>query len=70
VESVQSSLSTFDELNKSAIDAGTKGIGRLVDADMNETAARLKALEVLQQLAVQALGIANSEPPSILELFL
>jgi flagellin-like hook-associated protein FlgL len=46
-----------------------KGIGRLVDADMNEESTRLKALQTQQQLAVQALSIANSDSQNILSLF-
>lgn len=45
------------------------GIGTLVDADMEETSARLQALQVQQQLGVQALSIANQAPQSILSLF-
>lgn len=69
VGSVQSSLSTYDEINRKAISTATKGIGRLVDADMNETSVRLKALETQQQLAVQGLQIANAQPENILRLF-
>ncbi|WP_026613214.1 flagellin [Ensifer aridi] len=50
-------------------DALDKGIGRLVDADMNEESTRLKALQTQQQLAIQALSIANSDSQSILSLF-
>ncbi len=50
-------------------DSITKGIGRLVDADMNEESTRLKALQTQQQLGVQALSIANSDSQSILTLF-
>lgn len=45
------------------------GIGTLVDADMEEASARLQALQVQQQLATQALSIANQAPQSILSLF-
>lgn len=45
------------------------GIGSMVDADMEETSARLQALQVQQQLGVQALSIANQAPQSILSLF-
>lgn len=45
------------------------GIGSLVDADMEETSARLQALQVQQQLGVQSLSIANQSPQSILSLF-
>ena len=47
----------------------TRGIGRLVDADMNEESTRLKALQTQQQLAIQALSIANSDSQNILSLF-
>jgi flagellin len=50
-------------------DSIDSGIGRLVDADMNEESTRLKALQTQQQLAVQSLSIANSASESILTLF-
>ncbi|MGG2474999.1 flagellin, partial [Rhizobium sp. BR5] len=50
-------------------DSIEKGVGRLVDADMNEESTRLKALQTQQQLGVQALSIANSDSESILTLF-
>ncbi|KJF66893.1 MULTISPECIES: flagellin N-terminal helical domain-containing protein [Rhizobium] len=50
-------------------DALEKGIGRLVDADMNEESTKLKALQTQQQLAIQALSIANNDSQSILSLF-
>ncbi|WP_435269660.1 flagellin [Shinella sp. BE166] len=46
-----------------------KGIGRLVDADMNEASTRLKALQTQQQLAIQSLQIANSSAENIMQLF-
>ena len=46
-----------------------KGVGRLVDADMNEESTRLKALQTQQQLGIQALSIANSNSQNILSLF-
>ncbi len=50
-------------------DAIDKGIGRLVDADMNEESTRLKALQTQQQLGIQSLSIANSSAEGILQLF-
>ena len=50
-------------------DALKAGIGSLVDADMEETSARLQALQVQQQLGTQALSIANQQPQSLLALF-
>ncbi len=45
------------------------GISNLVDADMAKESARLQALQVRQQLGVQALSIANQAPQVILSLF-
>ena len=46
-----------------------KGVGRLVDADMNEESTRLKALQTQQQLGIQSLSIANTNAENILQLF-
>jgi flagellin len=50
-------------------DAITSGVGKLVDADMEEESSKLSALQTQQQLAVQSLSIANSSSQSILSLF-
>jgi flagellin len=50
-------------------DALDTGIGTLVDADMTAESARLQSLQVQQQLATQALSIANQQPQNILALF-
>ncbi|PIW31156.1 MAG: flagellin [Rhodobacterales bacterium CG15_BIG_FIL_POST_REV_8_21_14_020_59_13] len=50
------------------MDALTQGVGNLVDADLAKESARLQALQVKQQLGVQALSIANSQPQIILNL--
>ena len=50
-------------------DSLDRGIGRLVDADMNEESTKLKALQTQQQLAIQSLSIANSDSQNILSLF-
>ena len=57
------------EFVSSLMDAINRGIGALVDADMNEESTRLQALQVQQQLGVQALSIANQNSQSILSLF-
>ena len=51
------------------MDVIEKGVGRLVDADMNEESTRLKALQTQQQLGIQALSIANTNAENILQLF-
>ncbi|MBI2720118.1 MAG: flagellin [Rhizobiales bacterium] len=53
----------------SLMDAIDRGIGALVDADMNQESTRLQALQVQQQLGVQALSIANQNNQTILSLF-
>jgi flagellin len=50
-------------------DALDSGISQLVDADMNAESTRLQALQVKQQLGIQALSIANASSQSILRLF-
>ncbi|NWG45328.1 MAG: flagellin [Alphaproteobacteria bacterium] len=50
-------------------DTLTAGVGNLVDADLATESARLQALQVKQQLGVQALAIANQSPQIILSLF-
>jgi len=50
-------------------DSIDSGVGRLVDAEMNEESTKLKALQTQQQLAVQSLSIANSDGQNILSLF-
>ncbi len=54
---------------KALMDAVTRGIGTLVDADMNEESTKLQALQVQQQLGVQSLSIANQNNQTILSLF-
>ena len=45
------------------------GVGNLVNANMATESAKLQALQVQQQLGVQALSIANQAPQAILSLF-
>ena len=50
-------------------DALTNGVGAIVDADLAKESAKLNALQVKQQLGVQALSIANSASQTALSLF-
>jgi flagellin len=50
-------------------DAMERGIGKLIDADMNTVSARLRALQSQQQLGQSALSIANQQPQTILKLY-
>jgi flagellin len=67
--SVERRIDTQSEFVNKLSDALTTGIGSLVDADMEATSARLQALQVQQQLAIQSLSIANQQPQNILALF-
>jgi len=67
--SSQMQLETQASFISQLTDSLKSGIGSLVDADMEEASAKLQALQVQQQLAVQALSIANQAPQSILSLF-
>ncbi|MDY6963861.1 MAG: flagellin, partial [Pseudomonadota bacterium] len=58
-----------EEFIAALTDSIDSGIGRLVDADMNEESTRLKALQTQQQLAIQSLSIANTASENILSLF-
>ncbi|KPH62819.1 flagellin [Novosphingobium aerophilum] len=55
--------------NSKLTDVVTTGVGNLVDADLAKESATLQALQVQQQLGVQALSIANQAPQTILSLF-
>ena len=65
----KSSIDLQKTFTTSLMDSIDRGIGQLVDADMNKESTRLQALQVQQQLGIQALSIANSSSQSILSLF-
>lgn len=77
--SVNSTLATFGSAARQIELQGTfadrlsdtieTGIGNLVDADLARESANLQALQVKQQLGLQALAIANQSPGAILSLF-
>jgi flagellin len=66
---VKNRLATNTEFVKTLMDSVDRGVGQLVDADMNAESTRLQALQTQQQLGVQALSIANQNSQSILSLF-
>lgn len=79
VTSVKTQLSTLGSTSRTVdaqltftsklSDVVEAGIGNLVDADLAKESAKLQALQVKQQLGVQALSIANQAPQSIISLF-
>jgi len=58
-----------DTFLASLLDATEEGLGSIVDADLARESAKLTALQVKQQLAVQSLSIANAAPNILLSLF-
>ncbi|MEO9629296.1 MAG: flagellin [Sulfitobacter sp.] len=65
----EKSLENQQEFLTKLTDNLDSGVGAMVDANMEEEAARLQALQVQQQLASQSLSIANQAPQNILSLF-
>nr|CAD6606402.1 flagellin [Rhizobium sp. Khangiran2] len=66
---LQSRIDMQSEFVSKLTDSIDTGIGRLVDADMNEASTRLKALQTQEQLAIQSLSIANANAENVLTLF-
>ena len=66
---IQQRVELQNDFVSNLMDAISKGVGRLVDADMNEESTRLKALQTQQQLGIQALSIANNSSQGVLQLF-
>lgn len=67
--SLQQRVDIQTDFVSSLSDSIDSGIGRLVDADMEEESSKLSALQTQQQLAIQSLSIANSSSQNILSLF-
>ncbi|RUM97540.1 flagellin C [Pseudaminobacter arsenicus] len=66
---IKSRIASQQEFVTDLMNAVDRGVGALVDANMNEESTRLQALQVQQQLGIQALSIANGSAQSILSLF-
>ncbi len=66
---VEKGIEQQQEFLSALVDNLETGVGAMVDANMEEEAARLQALQIQQQLATQALSIANAQPQGILALF-
>jgi flagellin len=67
--SIQSRIEMQLDFTAKLSDSLGRGIGRLVDADMNEASTRLKAIQTQQQLAIQSLSIANQSADHVMQLF-
>ena len=66
---IKSRIDLQSDFISNLVDALERGVGQLVDADMEEESTRLQALQVQQQLGIQALSIANGNAQNILALF-
>lgn len=67
--SIQKRIGAQQDFVSSLTDVIDKGVGRLVDSDMNAESVQLKALQTQEQLGIQALSIANSSSKNLLQLF-
>jgi flagellin len=67
--SISTRITMQDDFVSALGDSLDSGIGRLVDANMEEESSKLSALQTQQQLAIQSLSIANSSSQNILSLF-
>jgi flagellin len=69
VGALKARIDMQEKFVRNLIDSIDTGVGRLVDADMNDESTRLKALQTQQQLGIQSLSIANASSQSLLQLF-
>jgi flagellin len=67
--SSQKRVQNQGEFMSTLVDSITAGVGTITDADMEAASARLQALQVQQQLGIQALSIANQSAQTLLTLF-
>ena len=62
-------LESQSEFINKTIDVLEGEVSNFVDADLTSETAQLTALQIQQQIAVQALAIANASPQNLLALF-
>ncbi|MGG6893862.1 flagellin [Rhizobium sp. BR 315] len=67
--SLESRISLQTEFAKNLNDSLTTGVGKLVDANMEQQSSRVMALQAQVQLGLQGLSIANSSYNTTLQLF-
>jgi flagellin len=67
--SISSRIDLQTSFASSLSDSIQSGVGKLVDANMEQESSKLSALQTQQQLAIQSLSIANSSNQQILSLF-
>lgn len=69
VGSLEARISDQSDFANSLSASLVSGVGKLVDADMEQASSKLAAEQTQQQLAAQSLSIANSSSQTILSLF-
>ncbi|ENN87709.1 putative flagellin protein [Rhizobium freirei PRF 81] len=67
--SLESRISLQTEFAKNLNDSLTTGVGKLVDANMEQQSSRVMALQAQVQLGLQGLSIANASYNTALQLF-
>jgi len=67
--SLESRINLQTEFAKNLSDSLTSGVGKLVDADMEQQSSKVLALQAQQQLGLQSLSIANASYNTTLQLF-
>ncbi|MEE4208487.1 MAG: flagellin, partial [Parvularcula sp.] len=65
----EATLSSRQDFLSDLTDSLELGVAALTEADLNEESSRLQSFQVQEQLAVQALSIANQRPQTLLSLF-
>ncbi|NNU17412.1 flagellin [Parvularcula sp. ZS-1/3] len=65
----ESTLSSRQDFLSDLTDSLELGVAALIEADLTEESSRLQSFQVQEQLATQALSIANQRPQSLLSLF-
>nr|WP_312862119.1 flagellin [Rhizobium sp. P32RR-XVIII] len=67
--SIKKRLELQTDFTSKLMDSMDSGVGKLVDANMEEESSKLSALQTQKQLAIQSLSIANSNAANIMQLF-
>lgn len=67
--SLETRVSLQTEFAKNLEDSLTSGVGKLVDADMEQQSSKVLALQTQQQLGIQSLSIANASFDTVRQLF-
>lgn len=67
--SLETRVSLQSQFATNLSDSLTSGVGKLVDADMEQQSSRVLALQTQQQLGLQSLSIANASYNTVTQLF-